>query len=303
MGAGLHELPLVFFTVLAQTVVGAFIALSLLLATAQGKTEANKIHYIMTTLWVLMAIGFIASTTHLGSPERAFNALNRVGASDLSNEIATGSLFFALGGAYWALAVSRYLQKDRPNLPLVSLVSSIENKLPTAWQPLGRVVVAISGLIFIGAMAKLYLIPTVPTWNSVYTPVSFFLTAVLAGSALTVGLLQAVRCGEHLQKAFVGIAIVGAIATAISTYLNYQYLTGVKTAILTALDLVPDYLTITFIRFGLIVVGIVLLLVALKKRTTLISFSGFALILIGELLGRTLFYGLHMTVGLKALGG
>ncbi|MDP0113136.1 DmsC/YnfH family molybdoenzyme membrane anchor subunit, partial [Glaesserella parasuis] len=48
--------------------------------------------------------------------------------------------------------------------------------------------------------------------------------ALLAGSALTVGLLQAVRCGENLQKAFVGIAIVGAIATAISTYLNYQYL-------------------------------------------------------------------------------
>ncbi|MDP0362466.1 DmsC/YnfH family molybdoenzyme membrane anchor subunit, partial [Glaesserella parasuis] len=78
---------------------------------------------------------------------------------------------------------------------------------------------------------------------------------------------------------------------------------GVKTAIFTALDLVPDYLTITFIHFGLIIVDIVLLLVALKKRTTLISFSGFALILIGELLGRTLFYGLHMTVGLKALGG
>lgn len=303
MGAGLHELPLVFFTVLAQTVVGAFIALSLLLTTAQGKTAANKIHYIMTALWVLMAISFIASTTHLGSPERAFNALNRVGASDLSNEIATGSLFFALGGAYWVLAVSRYLQKDRPNLPLVSLVSSIENKLPTAWQSLGRIVVAISGLIFIGAMAKLYLIPTVPTWNSVYTPVSFFLTAVLAGSALTVGLLQAVRCGEYLQKTLVGIAIVGAIATAISTYLNYQYLSGVKTAIFTALDLVPDYLSITLIRFGLIVVGIILLLLALKKRTALISFSGFALILLGELLARTLFYGMHMTVGLKALGG
>ena len=218
MGAGLHELPLVFFTVLAQTVVEAFIALTFQLATPKGKTEANKTHYIMTALWLIIAIGFIASTTHLGSPERAFNALNRVGASDLSNEIATGSLFFALGGAYWALAVSRYLQKDRPNLPLVSFISSIEDKLPTAWQPLGRVVVAISGLIFIGAMAKLYLIPTVPTWNSVYTPVSFFLTAVLAGSALAVGLLQAVRCGEYLQKALVGIAIVGAIATAISTY-------------------------------------------------------------------------------------
>ncbi|MDG6286476.1 dimethyl sulfoxide reductase anchor subunit [Glaesserella parasuis] len=188
-------MTLSLFYCTGSTVVGAFIALSLLLVTAQGKTTANKIHYIMTALWVLMAIGFIASTTHLGSPERAFNALNRVGASDLSNEIATGSLFFALGGAYWALAVSRYLQKDRPNLPLVSLVLSIENKLPTAWQPLGRIVVAISGLIFIGAMAKLYLIPTVPTWNSVYTPVSFFLNSCISrfcfdGRLITSGTLR-----------------------------------------------------------------------------------------------------------------
>lgn len=50
-------------------------------------------------------VGFAASMLHLGSPLRAMNALNRLGASPLSNEIATGSLFFALGGLYWLLAV------------------------------------------------------------------------------------------------------------------------------------------------------------------------------------------------------
>ncbi|MGC8401797.1 DmsC/YnfH family molybdoenzyme membrane anchor subunit [Enterobacter mori] len=30
---------------------------------------------------------------------RAFNSLNRVGASSLSNEIASGAIFFAVGGA------------------------------------------------------------------------------------------------------------------------------------------------------------------------------------------------------------
>ncbi|MFK5040881.1 DmsC/YnfH family molybdoenzyme membrane anchor subunit [Glaesserella parasuis] len=56
-------------------------------------------------------------------------------------------------------------------------------------------VVAISGLIFIGAMAKLYLIPTVPTWNSVYTPVSFFLNSCISrfcfdGRLITSGTLR-----------------------------------------------------------------------------------------------------------------
>jgi DMSO reductase anchor subunit len=40
-----------------------------------------------------MGIGFIASMMHLGSPMRALNSLNRVGASALSNEIAAGSFF------------------------------------------------------------------------------------------------------------------------------------------------------------------------------------------------------------------
>lgn len=45
-----------------------------------------------------MGIGFLASVMHLGSPLRAFNSLNRIGASALSNEIASGALFFAVGG-------------------------------------------------------------------------------------------------------------------------------------------------------------------------------------------------------------
>ncbi len=52
-----------------------------------------------------MGIGFIASMLHLGSPMRAFNSLNRVGASALSNEIASGSIFFAVGGIGWLLAM------------------------------------------------------------------------------------------------------------------------------------------------------------------------------------------------------
>ena len=44
-------------------------------------------------IWLVMGIGFLASIIHLGSPLRAFNSLTRVGASALSNEIASGALF------------------------------------------------------------------------------------------------------------------------------------------------------------------------------------------------------------------
>ena len=99
MGSGWHEWPLMIFTVFGQCVAGGFIVLALALLKGQLTAEQQqRLVLSMFGLWVLMGIGFIASTLHLGSPMRAFNSLNRVGASSLSNEIASGAIFFAIGG-------------------------------------------------------------------------------------------------------------------------------------------------------------------------------------------------------------
>lgn len=92
MGSGWHEWPLMIFTVFGQCVAGGFIVLALALLKGDLRAEAQqRVIACMFGLWVLMGIGFIASMLHLGSPMRAFNSLNRVGASALSNEIACGS--------------------------------------------------------------------------------------------------------------------------------------------------------------------------------------------------------------------
>ncbi|MCK3657000.1 hypothetical protein A4G19_15165 [Pasteurellaceae bacterium Macca] len=309
MGAGLHEWPLVLFTAFAQTIVGAFIALTLVLLVRQAQSATNRIHYAMVILWGLMALSFVFSTMHLGSPHRAFNALNRVGASDLSNEIATGSLFFALGGAYWLLATSRYVQNDRQNRPLVmrwiqplaKVIGGIEAKLPIGWQGVGRIIVCVAGLIFISAMSKLYMIPTVPTWNVVYTPLSFFLTVIISGSALAVVLLQLAKV-DVLQRPLVLIAVIGAIVAGVMILMQYQFLLETNTAIFHAIDRVPAYVPLMIARFALIFFGLVCLYRSLKSAQLSMSLIGAALILAGELIARTIFYGLHMTVGLKSLG-
>ncbi len=106
MGSGWHEWPLMIFTVFGQCVTGGFIVLALALLKGDLRAEAQqRVIACMFGLWVLMGIGFIASMLHLGSPMRAFNSLNRVGASALSNEIASGSIFFAVGGIGWLLAM------------------------------------------------------------------------------------------------------------------------------------------------------------------------------------------------------
>ena len=106
MGSGWHEWPLMIFTVFGQCVAGGFIVLALALMKGQlSREQQQRVVLSMFALWVLMGIGFVASTLHLGSPMRAFNSLNRVGASSLSNEIASGAIFFAVGGIGWLLAI------------------------------------------------------------------------------------------------------------------------------------------------------------------------------------------------------
>ena len=100
MGNGWHEWPLVIFTVLGQCVVGALIVSGIGWFAAKNDADRQRIVRGMFFLWLLMGIGFIASVMHLGSPLRAFNSLNRIGDSGLSNEIAAGSIFFAVGGLW-----------------------------------------------------------------------------------------------------------------------------------------------------------------------------------------------------------
>ncbi len=105
MGSGWHEWPLVIFTVFGQCVAGALIVMGLVWLTEKDDAVKTRLVRSMFFLWLVMGIGFLASVLHLGSPLRAFNSLNRVGASALSNEIAAGSVFFAVGGFWWLVSV------------------------------------------------------------------------------------------------------------------------------------------------------------------------------------------------------
>ncbi len=163
MGSGWHEWPLVLFTVLGQCVAGGLIVTGLAWF-AGSLDERPRMVRAMFFLWVLMGIAFLASVMHLGSPLRAFNSLNRLGHSPLSNEIASGSLFFAVGGLWWLVAVL--------------------GKMPDALGKIWLIVAMALGVLFIFAMTRVYQINTVPTWHNGYTTLGFFLTAFLGGPLL-----------------------------------------------------------------------------------------------------------------------
>lgn len=283
MGSGWHEWPLMIFTVFGQCVVGGFIVLALaLMKGSLSQEQQQRVVLSMFGLWVLMGIGFIASTLHLGSPMRAFNSLNRVGASSLSNEIASGALFFAVGGIGWLLAAVK--------------------KLPVGLRSLWLLVTMVLGVIFVWMMVRVYnTIDTVPTWYSVWTPLSFFLTLFTGGPLLGYLLLRVAGVEGWAMRLLPAITLVALVASVVVALMQGSELSTIHSSIQQASALVPAYGSLMAWRVAALALALACwvapMLRGYQPAVPLLGLA-FALVLVGEMVGRGVFYGLHMTVGM-----
>ncbi len=282
MGAGINEWPLMFFTVIGQSVAGAFVVMAAVLLSGKLSPELNrKVHYSLFGLWLLMGIGFLLSTLHMGTPLRAFNAFNRLGASSLSNEIASGALFFALGGLYWLLAVL--------------------NKMPAALGKLWLVVVAVLAIVFVVATFRVYQISTVPTWNNHYTMFNFVLTAFLGGPILAALLMRIAGFDLQCIRRVPTISVIALLASAAVAISQGFDLASIETSVQRATDLVPNYGFLMDIKIVAVAMGLgcwIMPMIAKRNPSVLSLGVGVLLVLAGEIIGRGVFYGLHMTVGM-----
>ncbi|WP_194205593.1 dimethyl sulfoxide reductase anchor subunit family protein [Superficieibacter sp. 1612_C1] len=287
MGNGWHEWPLMIFTVFGQCVAGGFIVLAL--ALMKGGLRADAQQRIITSmfgLWVLMGLAFVASTMHLGFPLRAFNSLNRIGASALSNEIASGSLFFAVGGLGWLLAVLK--------------------KMPSALRMLWLMATMILGVVFVWMMVRVYnSIDTVPTWYTVWTPLSFFLTMFIGGPLLGYLLLSMAGVSGRPLRLLPMVSLLALIVSLVTGLMQGIELATIHSSVQQASALVPEYGSLMAWRAVAIVVALLCwILPQLKGKRPAISLLtvAFVLVLAGELIGRGVFYGLHMTAGMAIAG-
>ena len=279
MGMGWHEWPLMLFTVLGQCAVGGFIVLALVLLCGKAdEAQRKSIHSGMFFIWLLMGIAFIASMMHLGSPMRAFNSLNRIGASGLSNEIALGSAFFVIGGFYWLIAIL--------------------GKMPAALGKLWLIIGIISGLAFVYGMCRVYQIETVPTWHNGYTTLNFFLTMLIGGPLLGYMLKsKACSCGG---KGLAAVSVTALLVSAAAGLMQSSELAQLHSSVISVTTLVPQIGSMMALRLVLVVIGLgfwICPLIRAKQPTTFSLLIGFILVICGELIGRAVFYNLHMTVG------
>ncbi|MDP9055157.1 MAG: dimethyl sulfoxide reductase anchor subunit [Acidobacteriota bacterium] len=251
------HLPLVFMLVVTQLCVGAFIALWLL---GLGHNAASLKLAALASLG-LAGLSLGASTLHLGRPIHAWKALRGLRRSWLSREVLTLSMFAGAAGAFAGMLFFGLPGRDTAGFAT-----------------------ALAGLAGITCSARIYIVRARPAWYSSYTVAEFFSTALLLGPAF-------VRVLDPAVPAWVLYAsVAGASAQLIAQSGKFLWLSQSEVFELrsTSLLLAGRLRTLFVARLAiLIVAGIV---IPMTARSPWLAGLAFAAALLGELLGRYLFF-------------
>lgn len=253
----MHELPLVFFTVLGQTAVGLFALV--LLSNKLGMTTPQQLKQANIIGLILVMVGLIVGTLHVGQPLRAANMLLGVGRSPMSNEIVLSGLFVAMacGTVFFSVMVK--------NAVLAALCN---------------VATVIFGLAFAWSITQVYQLTTVPNWDTSYTTLQLWMTVLVGGGAF------ALLTGARQLGALA--VLVGAIVTLVNKpgYLSFL---GQSSLELSSQQTLFWGIQILLLTLGLFVAAAALLKDSIPRATLAVSASA---VVIGELAGRIAFYNL-----------
>ncbi len=305
------ELPLVLFTLLTQMAVGSFVVLGAVHVLARRRHPASTVDRLsdpaLFAIGPVMVAALAVSLLHLGNPVNLLNVLNNVGSSWLSREILLGCVFTALGAGFALLQWRRWLT-------------------PGVRQAVAGAT-AVVGLAFVWASAQVYLIPTVPSWNSWTTPVGFLATTFLLG-CLAVGAAFVVAATVRarrpdpdaaaavdadvdalLRRSLRGIGLGAIGVLAVELLVLPAWLLGLANDGSPAAAAAADALTAggwLHLRLVLAVIGAGVLALFLYRaaaaggrRLLLVTAgSAFVLVLVAETVGRVQFFESYARIGI-----
>ena len=159
---------LVVFTVLSQWSVGITVCLAgITVADSLAMKTGPGLAICVLFALILIVAATTVSFLHLGNPINAPNAMRNLGTSWLSREILAIGLYSL---CLFATLVFTWIAGSAVYLRYLLLASSI------------------AGLFLVWAMACVYRIPTIPSWNSGFTLLGFLSTS------LSLGLLTCLLC-------------------------------------------------------------------------------------------------------------
>jgi len=296
-----REWALLAFTILGQTAAGLMIVLMIVrtfIAAKTGSEPADRLTKLPLFLVVpIMALAMLASLFHLGSPLHIVRAVPNIDSSWLSREVVLAVTFVVFAAIY------TFLQWRK--------VGGESLRVVIGW------ITAVIAAVYIYAMGMVYMIATQPAWNTLATPLTFIAGSLLIG---VLGMAAGLIAGHaRLKKeeanvvntALQGLAISAIVLLGIEFIvlpIYLAYLASQGGAALQSLNMmVGSYGVVFFFRLLLLFVGAGVVAaylyrnasVAEKEKTlATLAYSAFALALVGEVLGRFIFYATHYRIGI-----
>jgi formate dehydrogenase iron-sulfur subunit len=293
--------PLVCMLVLTQLSVGAFAVDAVASRTLPAEALAMRpLHSALALAIGLAALG--ASVLHLGRPLYAFRAVLGLRTSWMSREILAFGLFAGLAMAYaaasWQEALTHAL--GLPALP-PQLALRVQSSL--------SVLVAVAGGTGVLCSTLIYHVTRRPFWHGSLTGFRFFMTALVLGLGTTVLTLAATARRSGASALFVDtltLLFVLAAATKLAGegtlffQLGQTQLTPLRRA---AILMKRDLATYTFWRFTAGALGGVVLPLVARTYLGEAAFlawmtAALLVVLVGELLERTLFFAASTASGM-----
>jgi len=279
------EWSLVFFTTISQLATGIMIAILPFVFSGNQKAYAKLNQSALYFSTALMLMALVLSFLHLNNPLHSIYALSNLGTSWLSMEIFFVSLFLF-------------------GLVFISILPLVKTPKPKHYRIfiIGTTVV---GIIMVYSMSMLYMIPTVPIWNSICTPISFFATALLLGSAFvfSLSLQQELKTRESLSGnqvkippsiTFIAIAIIAANTVLFNPSIPEGNI---------AFEPQVANTTLLMLRWLTMLLAVLSLLLIIYKKEKLkqvnvIYYQPFIFFLISELIARAAFYESFYNIGM-----
>lgn len=304
----LREWALPVYTIMMQMAAGTMLMLWIVYTGAarrHGKPVADRLsHNLVMIILVTVIAAMIGSHYHLSRPFFSILAVMNLESSWLSREVFFTVVFAALVGGLWLL------QRLRIGPPLAHLI--------VGW---GAVIM---GIITVYCMSHVYLLPTQAAWNSLVTPVTFFSAAFLLGTlALSALLLINLYLGElrqapglEIQRQIIErvlwwvvlVTAVVALVELVVYIVQINQLAGGDSTARASLELLLGLYHVLFaIRLGLLGLGVATLAggILWQRRMGLPVvrlltpvYIAFLFVLVGEVLGRFLFYAIHVRTGI-----
>jgi DMSO reductase anchor subunit len=285
-----NEGALIAFTLISQLIVGSLLVYTTIYFTGQRAASKLSLGFKVETPEILLLAGMVIATTisflHLGNPINAIDALNNIGTSWLSREILSLTLFFI---SLFLLFLGRWLMNSRETIISVLFLLS-----------------AIAGIYFIIVMIRLYMIPTVITWATWHTPLSFAITTLILGICGVLAYFLIFERTIGKIKPLLQLLMVFLFIEALISVLNYRMLSSISVPHTNQFLLDNLHFNYTIIRIAVITFVLILLVLVsrLKLRQERLStmkvliLLTIILVFIEQYAGRYLFYASFVKTGI-----